>query len=808
MAGSLNEKNTANDSHIIDESAFRGEDESPLLAALGEEDKDQLAEEDIIAIDWARLDSFGESLAKHRSECISYRQSSGIEKIWLEDEEHYEGVDDRNRGEESRTSWNQKPPGQSSTSSAAPSTKSTVFPNITSPFVDSGTARLADVILPMSGDPSFSFKPTPIPDLIDAAAGNFAEVPDINYEDPDAVMAQAGLEDAEMEEAKRIIKEAKDTARRAEQCIFDWHIECKRRKSLRKVIDDSGRIGVGILRGPYNKKIKRIGYFDGKVKVIEKVIPASAWVDPWNFYPAPDCGEDIQSGDGTWEREYVTKNDLRKLKEDEAYISDQIDRCLREGPMIAQAEYKDTPDPNNEQSDQRIKGGKFEMWRWHGTAEAENLEAAGCSCDGYEDPYLPGQVIMVNNHPIMVEMNNMETGKYPYSVFRWKRRAGHWAGIGISRMVRVPQKIVVGATRNLMDNAGLAAGPMIVFKQGSIVPADGIAGIGPRKVFYIAEDDEVIQDARAAIGVIQVDMVVDDLLKIVQFGLQMAEETSGMPMLLQGQMGGAPDTVGGMRMLTNNAAPPLRRLARAFDQDITENETEMYYEYLLLYGPDNCKGDFFINSNGSSTLVERDIQDQELGAMGAIVIDPRFGLSPDKWSKEYLKSRRFDPSVFETDEESDEYQAMVQKSQQFDELEGDPRVQSMMMDSETKRMKVQTDGQLGQMKVQSTDQLGQMKLQTEAETKVWQRQQDQMEMEANAQIQLLINSMNDEQFKAKSAQERQNHVEKLQTEISTLVAKLKSQERLAGMGATSDRMPMTPVVEPPQQAPAGESVQQ
>ena len=56
------------------------------------------------------LDQLGETLAQTRSAAIDARENSGIEMEWLQDEEHYEGIDDANRGE--TAAWRGKPWGQ------------------------------------------------------------------------------------------------------------------------------------------------------------------------------------------------------------------------------------------------------------------------------------------------------------------------------------------------------------------------------------------------------------------------------------------------------------------------------------------------------------------------------------------------------------------------------------------------------------------------------------------------------------------------------------------------------------------------
>ena len=106
----------------------------------------------------------------------------------------------------------------------------------------------------------------------------------------------------------------------------------------------------------------------------------------------------------------------------------------------------------------------------------------------------------------------------------------------------------------------------------------------------------------------KIDIMQQELQAIVDFGLKLAEDVTGTPMLLQGQMGAAPDSVGGMTILNNNASALPRRLARQYDDKITEPHIRRYYNYLLLFGEDDEKGDFTINARGSTSLVEKDIR--------------------------------------------------------------------------------------------------------------------------------------------------------------------------------------------------------
>jgi hypothetical protein len=70
------------------------------------------------------------------------------------------------------------------------------------------------------------------------------------------------------------------------------------------------------------------------------------------------------------------------------------------------------------------------------------------------------------------------------------------------------------------------------------------------------------------------------------------------------------------------------------------------------YGEDDSiKGDFQIDARGSSALVERDLQNQSILQMGALVANPGFGIDPEKWFQEMCKAQRLDPKRFLMDEE-------------------------------------------------------------------------------------------------------------------------------------------------------------
>jgi len=790
----------------------------------GEPTPEEIAEQERLR----RLDAFGLSMAKTRSSAISARETSGIEDIWREDEEFFEGVDDLNRGDE-RSMARNKPTAGGSGAMTNRQRRSRVFPNITGPFVESAAAHIADILLP-NDDTPWKYEPTPIPELDQLAAQFAAQQPDKAgvtaesgmHQEPGAPAEVPGAEtvdtqlatstarsDAQTdqdpttspEEAFKQRQLAISIADACQKRVWDWQVEGDFNSECRKVIEDAARIGTGILKGPIPRTTDDLQWVPpgveldelgeefqvaGHIKIANNIKPLSKRVDPWNFYPANGCGENVQNGDHTWERDYITRRQLRALANDPDYIESQIELCMLEGPCRATA----TPPESHSVSTDTETKDKFEIWYCHGTAGADDLMAAGVDCGKNPAATIEAMIVMVNHRVIKASQPTTDYAGFPYDVFVWRRRANYWAGIGISRQVRTAQKIVVGATRSMMDNAGLAGGPMLVFKQGVVRPADGVAGLAPRKVFYIAKDDQTIQDATKAIGQIKVDIMVDEMMAIINFGLQMAENNSGFPMLMQGQMGSVPDRVGVVQVLDKNTNAIKRRLAKAFSDHVMKPHLRRYYIYHMMYGPDAEKGDLQINTKGYQALVELDIQNQELGQMYNIVLDPRFGMDPRKWAREFVKSRHMNPADLELSD--DAWAQMLAQWQQIMEASAQQQDPRIMVE---------------QIRQQGAFQRDQMKLQQQGVILMSQQQYEATQREMDRNLEIIINTMEAELDKMSTAAEGDRNIRKLKADIAREFMKIKSVFALATMESSANRLPAPPF-EPPGLAEPGKSFQQ
>lgn len=619
----------------------------------------------ILNLNEEELTGLVSQIVGERDRAIKERNKSKLPSIWHKARKQYRGEDISNdplgsgmeKGETLDSPVTRKP--GDSRSKDSPGSK--VVVNITRPYTNAGTARVADILLPTNKLP-FKLKQTPVSDLETlrhAVSQNptlAALLPQIAPALHEKLTADGDLTKAATE--------------RAFSLISDWLKECNWAGCTRKQISEAGQVGTGVIKGPFPKqrKIRQdirellqalpealaengVGEVLAKeLSTILEFTPHVECIKVENCFPDGDCGSDIQQGEFFFELvPEVTHRQIEDYKQDSTYDKEALDRVLEQDPKSA-LERKLT------------KNSPYELWIRTGHLELKS------KLQPDETPTRFGFQVttIINDIIVRSEKFWLDSEIFPYWILCWESRENSWAGIGIPEQIETPQRGATASTRALQDNMGFSVGPQVLEMEGLIEPVDGSWTMYAYKRWTVKSQlpgVDAMKEAKEALSFLEFPNYLNELMPVIQFWLKMAEDTTGLSLLLQGQA--VTDAVGVSQQLMNNSTTNLRLIVKLWDDEVCHPMMTAFYDWVQLYGPEDAKGDSVVEPMGSATLIVRELQQQALLQIGDRVLQPIFGISPQKWMQMYLEGFQVD---FETLALTEEERAELKKAEEEDDV--------------------------------------------------------------------------------------------------------------------------------------------
>ena len=480
-------------------------------------------------------------------------------------------------------------------------------------------------ILMQPGDKPWGIDPTPIPDLPpDQKEAIRAQIQSIIIQD--ALMQEAAtgvpinvadvaeyikteFAAAEEEILAQEIEFAKKTAAKMEQVIEDQLVEGKFYEKLPVLVDDLVATKGMIIKGPVmRKRSVRKWAKDAKGKhemVVEKELVRDVdRISPLDHYPAPgslgfDDGAQIT-------RHRFTRKDLFELIDVPGYDSEAIRKVLKKHARGGLTEWLWTDSERNVLRQDSTYTSTLD------DTKIDTLEMWDCipgsiltewGMKGIEDPEAEYEVncFMVGGEIIRAVLNPDKLGRRPFSKACFREDPDGFWGWSVPEDIEDDVKACNTLYRAIINNAGLASGPMIEENVDRRAPGEE-GGIYPMKTWEVNDDQ---MTGNPAVRLYNVNFNADQMMKVLQQFAEMADDHSSIPAYAHGNenVGGAGDTAAGLSMLMAAASKGIKTVLRNIDRALRDMITR-YYDHNMLYHPDqSIKGDLKIVARGSTALI-------------------------------------------------------------------------------------------------------------------------------------------------------------------------------------------------------------
>ena len=545
------------------------------------------------ALQNAALSSLLGNLNLKLSEYVSKRYEK--EQEWLIAEKQYAGLSDI---------LDDKPQQALSSSFG----KSIPIVNITRPKTNIATARLQDVQFPLGGDFNFSVRPTPYPELKEIA------------EDTEQMPgAPDGVTVGEVAQNTMAIAVAK--AQRMEARIHDRFVETDYAKKARMAMEQTCRLGTGVLKAPVLANKRRKTYHpepdsDGKnVQIVDytpDTVPTVQWVDIRTWFPDPSSRPGISIPDA-FELHQMTRNELVELADNPAFYANRISEALRSEPDVSHIADSALRSIINDNQNTKTR---YPVMEYHGPLDKECMFALDLISEKEkEDPLvvIQGEVWFVGTQIIRVSAAPLEGEEtIPYFVHTWEDDQTSVFGHGVPYLMRHSARVVNSAWIMLLDNAGLSAGPQIVLNKEMIQPAVASEGwsIRPMKVWFLTQYGASVKEAMQFVNV---PTQQEPISNIIELALQFADIESSIPQILQGEIPSGNNTFGGVAMVMTASHIVQKKISEKWDDQITVPLVKKFYDYEMQYGEDDSlKGDYEVMAAGATGRIDAQIRSQDI----------------------------------------------------------------------------------------------------------------------------------------------------------------------------------------------------
>lgn len=492
--------------------------------------------------------------------------------------------------------------------------------NIVAPIVQGVTAMMQD-ILGTTTDKPYVLETTPVPDLPESVQQQLIDAVQENL--PGLIQAAGGdqsrVADA-VDSLRRTLLQAENSradeaASSMERVIEDRMVDADWTSNFLDFLTNFVCYPFAVMKAPVSviKKMKR--WDGGRLRFHDEEVQCIENLSPFDFLPAPNS-RDAQNAEFVCERRRLTASQLIDLGGVAGYETEAIDRVLHQYPDGYSEEYSDgnpeEPDTDGDVDPESFDNkGVFDAIGFYGRISGRYLQEYGVEVEDERDWY-ESEIWVVGEDVILAQLNPNPQNLRPFYTASMYPTPGSIYGSCIPLRISDIQRMCTSSARALARNMAFASGPI-----GEVNPDQVTDDEDPRVV--MPNQMRLVRGTANGANVYKfhkIDSNAQELMGVFDKFLSLAYETIGIPRVAFGStqdVGSAGRTSGGMSMLMNQAAKPIKLAMREVERNVIEPVVQSFVDDELMYGDDPVvKGDIKVRAQGISGIQEKEQHTERL----------------------------------------------------------------------------------------------------------------------------------------------------------------------------------------------------
>lgn len=493
--------------------------------------------------------------------------------------------------------------------------------NIVAPLVQGVVSMMQDV-LGSTKDKPYLLKSTPIPELPDTVR---EQLVDAVQENLPALLEAAGGDTDRVVNAISSLRQtllkaensrAQEAAANMEELVSDRLVDAGWTDQFLDFIANFVAYPMAVMKAPVTV-IRAVKRWNGQRLVFNKEeIELVESISPFDFFPSPNA-RDVQSAEYVCERRRLTSTQLLDLATVEGYDSNGIDAVFKEHPDGFAEKYSDglddAPDTDNDTDEDAGADcrGTYDAVGFYGRIPGKYLTMFGVDLDDDRE-WHEAEVWLVGEEVIHAQLNPDPMGMRPFYTASMYATPGSIYGSCVPLRLADTQRVCTASARALVRNMAYASGPI-----GEVNPDAVVDDEDPRIVVpHLLRMVKPSYNGAASIHFHNVDSHSSELMNVFNNFLNMAYEIIGIPRVAFGSpngLGAIGRTSGGLSILMNQAAKPIKLAMREIERRIVEPVVQHFVDTELMYNDDpTIKGDIKVQAQGLSGIEAKEEQTERL----------------------------------------------------------------------------------------------------------------------------------------------------------------------------------------------------